>query len=395
MNTKSRIVGILGAGLLLLASQLPAQSPQQYYAASAATIPAVESALLLRNGQVLHGQVSREGANFIVTSPGTRLVVKEGEVESHCRSMEEVYIHRRKRMSLESAQDHLEMAQWCLRYRLLEAAQSELSEAISLDRSHPLIPVVERRLELARMPAEEKERRSQATAATGPPAPTADELDRMVRGLPPKTVEVFAAKIQPMLMSHCATAGCHGQPTEKGLQLYRASATSRPSRRITQRNLYAALQWIDQEDPQASPLLTACTKAHGTARAAVFTGRQMPQYRQLADWCQRVAQSHSDVMPASHNEPSQTGARANEASRADYVEDLPPVRNKRPAAQRRTSMPERQSADACDPEEFNRRYAPPERLAPRRESRREDLSVDEPDNRRPPVGRVYPAPAEK
>ena len=64
------------------------------------------------------------------------------------------------------------------------------------------------------------DRRLRQMLETPPPAPVAkksdvpqvtnEDLDRLVNGMPPGTVEAFTATIQPLLMNSCATSGCHG-----------------------------------------------------------------------------------------------------------------------------------------------------------------------------------------
>lgn len=339
MNTKTYAVGVVVAWVVF-ASNLAAQPPQQDYRVSPVAAPA-ESVLLLQNGQVLRGEISRKGGDYLVVSPGIQLLVREHQVEMHCQSLEEVYRHRRSRMDLQSAQSHLEMAQWCLKHQMLPAAKQELFDAVSLDRRHPLIPVIERRLELAESPPATILPASADSKPLVAAGPSSDELDRIVRGMPPKTMEMFTAKIQPILLSNCATAACHGQPGGQGFQLSRIPSSSRTSPGLTQRNLYATLPWIDQEDPSASPLLNVPLKAHGTARGPVFTKQHESQYRQLVEWCHRMAPS--PVLAASHQEP---------------VVPKKPQRQTRPAAERGVSMPPSRPADPFDPEAFNRQFAP-------------------------------------
>ena len=191
--------------------------------------------------------------------------------------------------------DHLELAQWCVKAGLVEEASRELAEAAALDPRHPLIEVVQRRLRVASTPLQQAE----PGAKSRPAGPTAQELDRLVRGMPPKTVEIFAQSIQPMLVNNCSAAACHGQSVSNGFRLLRVPSDSPPSRLLTQRNLHAALEWLDRDTPEASPLLAYATRAHGAARVPVFTDRQVIQFRQLRDWCYRVARADNQVMQAS------------------------------------------------------------------------------------------------
>jgi hypothetical protein len=129
----------------------------------------------------------------------------------------------------------------------------------------------------------------------------------MVHAMPPKTIETFAQMIQPMLVAHCGSAACHGPGSPSKLQLFRPPAGSLPSRRLTQRNLYSVLEWVDRDDPAKSPLLNVPTRPHGTTRAPIFGNNQTAIYGQLFDWCCRVSRAQGPVVHASHEEPVGTG----------------------------------------------------------------------------------------
>jgi hypothetical protein len=268
-----------------------------------------ESVLLLRNGEVLQGRVVRNGDRYEVRVPGGEIHVKAAEVQYECRDLGEVYRRKVALIQRDRALDRLELAQWCIKVGLLEHASRELAEAAALDPKHPMLEILRRRLVAASTPLP----RVDPSSRSGLAGPTAQELDRMVRGLPPKTVEMFAQTIQPMLVNNCSAAACHGQSVTNGFRLLRVPADSPPSRLLTQRNLHATLQWVDLDSPDASPLLSYATRAHGAARVPVFTDRQIQQFRQLRDWCYRVAKAEAAVMQASYDEPF--GASEREASR--------------------------------------------------------------------------------
>jgi len=350
--------------------------------------PAHDSVLLLRNGEMLKGRINRSGDRYEVHVPGGEVCVKVADVQHECRDAEDAYQRKRALIRGDNVMDHLELTQWCVKAGLLEAAARELAEATAMDPKHPLIPVLERRLKVAAAPPP----KADPNAKPMPVGPTAQELDRMVRGMPPKTVEIFSQAIQPMLVNNCSTAACHGQSVQNGFRLFRTPADSPPSRLLTQRNLHAALEWLDRENPEASPLLTYATQAHGTARVAIFTDRQVAQYRQLRDWCYRVVQADVPVVHASYEEPvggspsrsasrgSAGGNRSNRRQNADSGAGSIPrtspragwdsgtidLRNNPAEGQNRTvhrggAMQKPPASDPFDPESFNRRFAAPSR----------------------------------
>jgi len=359
-----------------------------------------EGVLVMRSGEVFRGTITRAGDRHLVTVPGGQISVKSSDVDVCCRSLEEAYQLRKRRKPSDSVRDHLELAQWCQRHGMLDAARQELADAKAVDPSHPMIPLLERRVAAVRIAEQPK-------PASGKPLEgrlAAADLDRMIRGMPSGTVETFTQIIQPMLMNNCTTAGCHGPGATDTFSLIRIPPNSPPSRRMTQRNLHAVLQWVNLESPEASPLLVAPSKPHGPARAPVFTDRQVAQYRQLLEWVYRVSQmpappppvvqaNHeapkqgtSQVDPAVFNAPEETDSPEspfppNLMPEGHSPEDpngpsgnlpsgppasVPPTppwgpQSTRPDVQRGADIPQFVPADPFDPEIFNRQYFPAEK----------------------------------
>jgi hypothetical protein len=252
------------------------------------------SLVLLRNGQVIEGRVQRTADHYEIAMPNGEIRLRAADVEFVCRDLEEGYQRKRASIGPGSIQGHLDLAQWCLRHELLGCAANEISAAMDIDPEHPMVAMLHRRLKAAM----EKPAAAPRPAAAESKVPTSEELDRLVRGMPPGTVEGFAQVVQPILIHHCMTGGCHASPTEKHLRLMRPPLGQPTTRRLTQRNLHAVLQWVDRDNPAASKLLSAASGPHGTNRAAVFTDRQVLQYRRLLEWVYQVAQQPApDVTP--------------------------------------------------------------------------------------------------
>ena len=262
-----------------------------------------ESVLLLRNGGLLQGRITRVDDRYLVELPGGEISVRAAEVQQHCRNVIEAYEVKRTLARIDSAQDHIELAQWCQKEGLPRYAADELAAAKAIDPSHPMLPLVERQIRLASQPQEPLA----APAKSAVTGPTVADLDRMIHAMPPKTVETFTQVIQPMLVSHCGAASCHGPGSAAKLQLFRPPAGSLPSRRLTQRNLYPVLEWVDRDEPGRSPLVTVPTRPHGSSRAPIFANPQNAVYGQLVDWCSRISGNQFPVIHASYEEPVGTG----------------------------------------------------------------------------------------
>jgi hypothetical protein len=116
-------------------------------------------------------------------------------------------------------------------------------------------------------------------------------LERFVRSLPARAVEEFTASVHPMIARACATAGCHAPGNETGFTLLRLPQSRSVSRRLTQRNLYNAVQLVDYSQPENSRLLEVASKPHGPLKAGVFGDQRSPKYRELAAWVSQLTGS--------------------------------------------------------------------------------------------------------
>ncbi len=326
--------------------------------------------VILRNGQFVEGRITQTDGLYVVDLPDGQIRIKAADVDVVCRDLDEGYVRKRAAIQVGNVNSHLELAQWCLRHNLLGPAAQELADATAADPKNPMIDALQRRLKLALEPP------AVEVASQPLSGPSNDELDRMIRGLPHGAVETFTQSVQPVLINHCATSGCHGPQSETGLRLLRSSAGQSAGRRITQRNLYSVLQFVNRDTPLASRLLVAPSGPHGNARYAVFSERQASQFTRLVEWTYQLAQTPaSDSPPAtigpvvpvaapqSESAPHALSQEARKARPLAAAEKNQVARRNgvRPAAKPPAdAMPASfdQPVDPFDPEVFNRRFAP-------------------------------------
>jgi hypothetical protein len=245
-----------------------------------------------------------------------------------------------------------------------------LADALQADPTHPMIGLLERRLKIAMQPPS-----GRVPVEPIDQAPSSKELDRLVRGMPPGVVENFTQTIQPLLINHCAAAGCHGPQSPSEFQLLRIPHGRPPSRRLTQRNLQAVLAWVDRKDPATSPLLTRPIRPHGRAEKAVFSEAEAAQYRWMADWVCQLAERPAPKVPetvASNEEPPVRAMLAELQELDSRLPAAPDASDPQPAAdsnfgrqepsipvssvKRGAPLPVFVPVDPFDPEIFNRRY---------------------------------------
>jgi hypothetical protein len=314
---------MVGVAVLFGVGVLPAQEPKFMPAPYERLTPMPEQGVvLLRNGQAIEGRITRAGDLYYVVLPEGEIRLKAAEVELCCRNLEEGYLRKRAAITADTVEEHLRLAQWCQRQGLLKSAAAELADARRIDPRHPMIGILEHRLQMALEPP------PKPAAPSTAPGVSFETLDQMVRGLPSGTVEEFTQAIQPILMNHCATGGCHGPQGESKMHLLRIPNGRPATHRLTQRNLYEVVQLIDREKPDASPLLAAASKPHGSARAAIFNDRQSGQYQRLVKWVNEVA-GHTAAQAASSPgdmAPSAIPGRRNSAYRTANAKPgaLPP-----------------------------------------------------------------------
>jgi len=122
---------------------------------------------------------------------------------------------------------------------------------------------------------------------------------------------------------------------------------------------------INWDNPAESKLLRAAQSAHGTAQAAVFTDRQVPQFRRLMEWAYRITQKPMPTevpdqpILASFEEPVQRPATTKPSrSRVRVTEPqaLQPSKNAANAPATQTPAP---ASDPFDPAAFNQKAASP------------------------------------
>lgn len=314
-------------------------------------------AVLLRNGHVLSGAVHVEGEHTVVESAGGATVrLRAGDVAFVGASLGEVYEHQRGKRDLSRAADCLSLAQWCVRNELLDAAEAELSEARRIEPNHPLLRRLAGQIEAARASLA---RNSRPPAAASGPRTSFDDMDRFARGLRGDTIEQFSSQIQPLLLNHCATAGCHAPRATQGFRLA-SGGSSRPSRRLTLRNLQAVLEQVDRDRPADSPILKQSLAAHGQLHAPVFSDADSFAYQRLAHWIAQLGRQPAvpERVPAPMTTRDQLlGQAIQPAHRDGHVvpaSATAPIASP-PASAPLTVFPE---GDPFDPAEFNGQPTP-------------------------------------
>ena len=245
--------------------------------------------LLLRNGEGLSGKILRSGDHFYVTFATGECRVRVSEVEAQCQSLTDGYALKRNAALQSGILGHLDFVRWCIQHKLFAEAARELELVKSIDPRQPKIALLQRKLDL--VSRAQPARSDSVVAASAAGIPAADDLDRLVRGMPEGAMATFTNTIQPLLLNNCTAAGCHGASSEGKYRWLRATAGRQSTRRLTQRNLHTTLLLLDREQPAESLLLTVPAAPHGSSKTAVFTDLDSSQYKLLAAWVRQVSQA--------------------------------------------------------------------------------------------------------
>jgi hypothetical protein len=127
-------------------------------------------------------------------------------------------------------------------------------------------------------------------------------ITRWVNGIPKPIVDSFAKKVQPVLVSRCASSACHGSVSENQFKLRIPSHTFGNT---TYRNLRSVLQWIDLDYPAESQLLSVLVSYHGGAKAPFSV--ESPQYNNIVQWVRLAAKE----LPAEYRSQSVAAQKKN------------------------------------------------------------------------------------
>jgi hypothetical protein len=320
--------------------------------------------LLLRNGQVIGGLVTRAGDFYIVTLGETgEIRLPAADVEALCGSLDEVYEFKLRHLAGSGAKPHLDLAEWCLRQNLHSRCAQQLVAALQIEPNNEQLKHLERRLELARTPPPPPAEQPQSAAAMV----GTDQLEKTLRSLPSGSVEKFAAVVQPILLNRCGANQCHGPAAKSEFRLLRPPDGQFASRRFTQRNLHATLGQLTLSNPEASPLVTLPQGRHGTALTAIFDKQSQSQLAELIAWVKMTAPPPTPVavpatigranatlsQPAAGGATSSPESAAATAPRAHVMR--PPLEGV-PAGRAPETHGQFTPRDRYDPEIFNRRF---------------------------------------
>lgn len=366
--------------------------------------PAEAGLLVLKSQRVVQGRILRNGDDYLVKHANGDMFVPASLVQFRCRNLQDAYRQMRNAFPAHhGAESHMQLARWCVVQSLYAEARQELRDALLLEPDRAEASDMLARLNLMVDPAPSKTAdRAPQESASRASARNYDEVESL-GGLPREVAARFVRRIQPLLVNHCALAGCHGPQEDRDFKLQRVSLGGYSHRHLVERNLASVLKFIDCENPRLSPLLVRPRGNHGRRGQTIFIGQHgADQYREIKDWVLTVAANSeetqtlaakkrgntrgtSPVVPVAHAAPADNDRPSSRSGPADSPpseksavaekstaspreqeqtlaprETVPASRSAPPTLPRRTLLPPQGAErDPFDPEEFNRRATDP------------------------------------
>jgi hypothetical protein len=110
-------------------ADLAAQTPRRGPAAVSN-----EQILVLKNGEILAGQIEQDRAKLIVhTRQGSRIVIPKNKAEFICDSISEAFWGKSARTRASDTRAQVDLFRWCLKHRQLDLAESQLEILMQCD----------------------------------------------------------------------------------------------------------------------------------------------------------------------------------------------------------------------------------------------------------------------
>ncbi|MEY2727732.1 MAG: hypothetical protein RLZZ458_3599 [Planctomycetota bacterium] len=252
--------------------------------------------LVLTNGQLLEYPFQTRSDGYEVELPGGLQFIESSRVLCVAATRRDAWRELRGTYQALTPDIHVQLARWCMKYELSDAAERELLDALHLDPNREdaqqlLQQITSQRL--AKTPLTKDP--SAVVRIPGAPGMAAPLELRSLGGLSAENARGFVRHVQPLLSNRCAAAGCHGPGSQSEFRFTSVRNGSNPL--TAERNLAAVLNQVLTTDPPQSPLLLSADSIHGGMTEPAFRGRVGSQQRKLLqDW---VTAAVKDLYPES------------------------------------------------------------------------------------------------
>jgi hypothetical protein len=345
--------------LAALAAAAPAVSPANDVVPAAAAgvpeTPAPPKCLVMNNGDLVEGPISRTQTGYELAQPGGgRIFLAEPVVWFAASSRSDAYEELRKRFPDQSAGGHVALARWCLRYGLDGAAKDQLRVALTIDPDHR---EARNTIKLLGDTSKAIPDPTRKASVAGDPAAT-------LGGLPAETARAFVTTVQPLLVNSCGNASCHGTASKGAFTIQNVRSHNPAFKALTQRNLETVLARISSDDPAHSDIFMLPQQpGHGGSRRPILTAIQLQKLRVWGIEAARAMPAHETsgaqqpiLVLTSSEQPEQSIAAPADRSGPSVTKQVEAPVGRRDVADVLRQAIAEERADAFDPREFNRRF---------------------------------------
>lgn len=277
---------VVVAGVLALVGGLNASGVEPQDSKQPVAEPNRKAQLLVTtSGRAIEGDVVPSGDGVMLYRSGGGVFLHKNQIRCIASDFKDAYFKQRDSMRLPSADDHCDLAKWCITYHQYNFAREELRRALKKAPGHAGARQMLLQIE------EVLDRPKETPAATYAARQDKTSVDaESLGGLSRETAAVFTTKIQPLLKHKCGNASCHGPNTDQQFRLQAPGPVNQGHRVFSERNLSAILKEIDLLDPEQSRLLVKGRQAHGGTNGSPFSGPGgQGQWERLVAWVGMVA----------------------------------------------------------------------------------------------------------
>jgi hypothetical protein len=275
-----------------------------------------EEFLLLNDGRLIQGVISREGSVYVVKKPIGVMRFPKKLVEGSYGSLREAYQYKLAQLPEDDPAERLKLAKWCLNCHLTAEAKAQLLKVLEISPDHEPAQAMLSTIQLTdaaranRIDPAVRQTGADVVAEENPGAVDAAVLRGAERGmgvsrLPvifdlPQPVAIrradeFARFIHPVLQLKCAR--CHNAGYEGPFQLVPVMTPRQLTQDALRANLDATLRLIDPENPAKSELLSSTLRPHGSGprKRSIFEGSNNRAYQILSAWVNSLHSQSSRV----------------------------------------------------------------------------------------------------
>ncbi len=262
-------------------------------------VPGQPGVLLLENNRLQQGRITPQGDTYSVEQTAGTLIVAKDQVRFVGINIRAVYVHLQDQLPQPpQANDHVELARWCIAYRLMPEARFELQSALEVDPSRDDIRRNLNQLDslLKRPPTESKPVKSETPAQRmAKLAGIQGHEVESLGGLSRDAGQIFTRKIQPILMHNCTASACHGPKSDQTFKLNLVYQSSGQQHSTTSKNLLALMPYIDRESPKSGKLWKLLKSNHDAVGNSIFLGpKGKAQQETFQNWLLALKQESDD-----------------------------------------------------------------------------------------------------